>query len=112
MCFTTNIIGMKKNNKNKIAIVAGALDLPILTRDALRRAGWDVFVIGLKNFYDEKLNPDSAWGGWACNTYGAKIGHKKSYIRWRDWASKSFGFAPRFMDIVRTFKNVKTSTGV
>lgn len=44
--------------KKKIAIVAGALDLPILTRDALRRRGWDVFVIGLKNFYDPRLNPD------------------------------------------------------
>ncbi len=46
-----------KHNK-KIAIVAGALELPILTRDALRRHGWDVFVIGLKNFYDPRLNPD------------------------------------------------------
>ncbi|MBO7509481.1 MAG: UDP-2,3-diacylglucosamine diphosphatase LpxI [Alphaproteobacteria bacterium] len=42
----------------KIALVAGALDLPMLTRDALRRHGWDVFVIGLKNFYDARLNPD------------------------------------------------------
>ena len=44
--------------KKKIAIVAGALDLPILTRDALQRRGFDVFVIGLKNFYDPRLNPD------------------------------------------------------
>jgi len=50
----TNIEEMNE----KIAIVAGALDLPILTRDALRRRGFDVFVIGLKNFYDPKLNPD------------------------------------------------------
>lgn len=48
---------MEKQDK-KIAIVAGALDLPLLTRDALRRAGWDTFVIGLKNFYDPRLNPD------------------------------------------------------
>lgn len=47
-----------KHMKKKIAIVAGALSLPILTRDALRRRGWDVFVIGLKNFYDPRLNPD------------------------------------------------------
>ncbi len=50
---------MKKQNTNKkIALIAGALDLPILARDALRRAGWDVFVIGLKNFYKPELNPD------------------------------------------------------
>ncbi len=42
----------------KIALVAGALDLPFFTRDALRRAGWDVFVVGLKNFYDPQLKPD------------------------------------------------------
>jgi DUF1009 family protein len=47
-----------KHMKKKIAIVAGALSLPILTRDALRRRGWNVFVIGLKNFYDPRLNPD------------------------------------------------------
>ena len=42
---------MKENDK-KIALFAGALDLPFYTRDALRKNGWDVFVIGLKNFYD------------------------------------------------------------
>ena len=47
-----------KDNDKKIAVVAGALDLPFLTRDALRKNGWDVFVIGLKNFYDKRLNPD------------------------------------------------------
>ncbi|MCQ2574636.1 MAG: UDP-2,3-diacylglucosamine diphosphatase LpxI [Alphaproteobacteria bacterium] len=47
-----------KTNNKKIALVAGALDLPFITRDALRKAGWGVFVIGLKNFYDPKLNPD------------------------------------------------------
>ena len=49
---------MKTNSDKKIALFAGALSLPALTRDALRRAGWDVYVVGLKNFYDEKLNPD------------------------------------------------------
>ncbi|MBO7066235.1 MAG: UDP-2,3-diacylglucosamine diphosphatase LpxI [Alphaproteobacteria bacterium] len=52
---------MKKQNKTddkKIALIAGALQLPFFTRDALRRAGWDVYVIGLKNFVDPKLNPD------------------------------------------------------
>ncbi len=42
----------------KIAIFAGALDLPFLTRDALLKAGWEVLVVGLKNFYDKRLNPD------------------------------------------------------
>ena len=52
-------MGMKnKNTDKKIALVAGALDLPFFTRDALRRAGWDVFVVGLKNFYDPRLEPD------------------------------------------------------
>ena len=50
--------GMQKKQDNKIAVVAGALDLPFHTRDALRRAGWDVFVVGLKNFYNPRLNPD------------------------------------------------------
>jgi len=52
---------MKKHENNsdkKIALVAGALDLPFFARDALRRAGWDVFVVGLKNFYDPRLHPD------------------------------------------------------
>ncbi len=54
----TIVIMKNKNTDKKIAIIAGALDLPFLTRDALKRAGWDVFVIGLKNFYDPRLNPD------------------------------------------------------
>lgn len=49
---------MVKNTDKKIALFAGALSLPFLARDALRKNGWDVFVIGLKNFYDPKLNPD------------------------------------------------------
>ncbi len=47
-----------KTSDKKIALIAGALDLPFFTRDALRRAGWDVFVIGLKNFCDPRLEPD------------------------------------------------------
>ena len=52
---------MKKKitaSDKKIALIAGALQLPFFTRDALRRAGWDVFIVGLKNFVDPKLNPD------------------------------------------------------
>ena len=49
---------MKKNTDKKIALFAGALSLPFLTRDALRKHGWEVFVIGLKNFYDPALKPD------------------------------------------------------
>jgi hypothetical protein len=49
---------MKHDTDKKIALFAGALALPALTRDALRARGWDVFVIGLKNFYDPALNPD------------------------------------------------------
>ena len=52
---------MKKHTEptdNKIALIAGALDLPFFTRDALRRAGWDVFVVGLKNFVNPDLKPD------------------------------------------------------
>lgn len=52
------IIAMKKNTDKKIALVAGALDLPFFTRDALKRAGWDVFIVGLKNFVNPDLNPD------------------------------------------------------
>lgn len=49
---------MNNHKDKKIALFAGALDLPFYTRDALRKNGWDVFVIGLKNFYDKRLNPD------------------------------------------------------
>jgi len=59
--FARTIENMKKqktDSDKKIALVAGALDLPFFTRDALRAAGWDVYVVGLKNFYDPRLNPD------------------------------------------------------
>lgn len=48
----------KKDFDKKIALIAGALDLPILARDALRKNGRDVFVVGIKNFYNPKLKPD------------------------------------------------------
>jgi len=48
----------KITGDNKIALIAGALSLPFFTRDALRRAGWNVFVVGLKNFVDPELKPD------------------------------------------------------
>lgn len=49
---------MKNQNDKKIALVAGALDLPLITKQALKNNGWDVFVVGLKNFYDPKIEPD------------------------------------------------------
>ena len=48
---------MKKQDK-KVALFCGALSLPFQARDAFRKNGWDVYVVGLKNFYDPKLNPD------------------------------------------------------
>lgn len=42
----------------KIALICGGLLLPFLARDALKKHGFDVFVIGLKNFYDKDLKPD------------------------------------------------------
>ncbi len=54
----TIIIMKTIKSDKKIALVAGALDLPFYTRDALRSAGWDVYTVGLKNFYDPRLKPD------------------------------------------------------
>ncbi|HIU65223.1 MAG TPA: UDP-2,3-diacylglucosamine diphosphatase LpxI [Candidatus Enterousia avicola] len=74
---------MKKNNKEKdkkIAVIAGALDLPFFTRDALRKAGWSVFVIGLKNFYDPRLQPDMVMrigGAWPAVREARRRGIKK-----------------------------------
>ncbi|MBQ0013570.1 MAG: UDP-2,3-diacylglucosamine diphosphatase LpxI [Proteobacteria bacterium] len=65
--FIRKISIMKRSDK-KVALIAGALGLPALTRDALRKNGWEVFVIGIQNFYDSKLHPDmvirlgAAWG--------------------------------------------------
>lgn len=59
VCFIRKVIGMNnKKSDKKIALVAGALDLPFFTRDALVRAGWDVFIVGLQGFVDMNLNPD------------------------------------------------------
>jgi DUF1009 family protein len=44
----------------KIALFCGGLRLPFLARDELRAAGWDVFVIGFRKFYDPALKPDLA----------------------------------------------------
>ena len=69
-----------KSSDKKIALVAGALDLPRLTRDALRDAGWDVYVVGLKNFYDPNLNPDIVvrlGGGWPAVREFRRRGIKK-----------------------------------
>lgn len=52
------IISMRNTEDKKIALVAGALDLPLITKQALKKNGWDVFVVGLKNFYDPKIEPD------------------------------------------------------
>ena len=72
-------MNMKKSDK-KIALIAGAFDLPFFTRDALVRAGWDVFVIGLKNFYDPRLNPDLVirlGGGGRAVRMARRMGIKK-----------------------------------
>lgn len=74
---------MNKNtdtSDKKIALIAGALDLPALTRDALRRAGWDVYVVGLRNFYDPRLCPDIVvrlGGGWPAVRQFRRRGIKK-----------------------------------
>ena len=75
---------MKKNTDKKIALVAGALALPFFTRDALRRAGWDVYIVGLKNFVDPKLNPDITvrlGGAWpAIREFRRRGIHKLTFV--------------------------------
>jgi len=94
---------MKKKEDKKIALFAGALDLPFFTRDALRKNGWDVYVIGLRGFYDPKLKPDLVirlgGGGTAaseCKKRGIKkltfvgaIGHPNLSDIWPDFWSLS-----------------------
>lgn len=95
---------MKKNNTDKkIALFAGALDLPFFARDALRKNGWDVYVIGLRGFYDPRLKPDLVirlgGGGTAareCKKRGIKkltfvgaIGHPNLSDIWPDFWSIS-----------------------
>lgn len=43
---------------NKIAVIAGAFRLPFLVVEGLRAQGWDVFIIGIKNYCDPGLKPD------------------------------------------------------
>ena len=75
---------MKKDENKKIALFAGALSLPFLTRDALRKNGWDVYVIGLKNFYDAALKPDLVirvgGGGRAARECKKRGIHKLTFV--------------------------------
>ena len=75
---------MTKNTDKKIALFAGALSLPFLARDALRKNGWDVFVIGIKNFYDPKLKPDLVIrigaGGTAARECKKRGIHKLTFV--------------------------------
>jgi DUF1009 family protein len=75
--------------KKKIALFCGGERLPFLVRDSLRKSGWDVFVIGLRGFYDKDLKPDMeirlGGGGTAAKeckkrgitliTFAGSIGH-------------------------------------
>ena len=73
-----------KNSDKKIALFCGALALPALARDALKKNGWDVFVVGIKNFYDEKLNPDLVvrlgGGGRAARECRKRGIHKLAFV--------------------------------
>lgn len=91
----------------KIALFAGALDLPFLARDALRKNGWEVYVIGLKNFYAPNLKPDLVirlgGGGTAARemkkrgikkmTFVGAIGHPELTDIWPDFWSISVLFS-------------------
>lgn len=45
-------------NDKKIALIAGALDFPKEVAASLRKQGYEVFVIGLKNFVDKDFKTD------------------------------------------------------
>ncbi|MCL2017291.1 MAG: UDP-2,3-diacylglucosamine diphosphatase LpxI [Alphaproteobacteria bacterium] len=71
---------MKNVSDKKIALFAGALRLPFLVRDSLRASGWEVFVVGLRGFYEPELMPDMVvrlGGGGAaareCKRRGIKL---------------------------------------
>ena len=69
-----------KTSDKKIAIFAGALRLPFLVRDSLVSQGWEVFVVGLRGFYDPALKPDMVvrlGGGGAAARECDKRGIKK-----------------------------------
>ncbi|MDR0726689.1 MAG: UDP-2,3-diacylglucosamine diphosphatase LpxI [Rickettsiales bacterium] len=71
---------IKKSSTKKVALFVGALDLPFFTRDALRKNGWQVYVVGLKGFYDPRLKPDliiRLGGGGAAARECKKRGIKK-----------------------------------
>ncbi|MDR1696869.1 MAG: UDP-2,3-diacylglucosamine diphosphatase LpxI [Rickettsiales bacterium] len=85
---------MKKTSDKKVALFCGAYKLPMLTRDALRAAGFEVFVVGLRGFYDPALKPDMeirlGGGGAAareCKKRGIKqlcfVGHIGN-VNWSD----------------------------
>jgi DUF1009 family protein len=87
----------------KVALFAGALRLPFLVRDCLCAQGYDVFVVGLKDFYDPKLNPDlvirlggAGIAARACKRRGIKnlifvgaLGHPNLSNIWPDFWSLS-----------------------
>ncbi len=83
--FARIILDMKKKNTDKkIALIAGALDLPFFARDALRRNGWDVYIVGLKNFVNPELNPDLTvrlGGAWpAIREFRRRGIHKLTFV--------------------------------
>ena len=48
----------KRIEDHKIAIIAGAFRLPFLVVKDLRAQGYNVFIIGIKNFCDPAIKPD------------------------------------------------------
>ncbi len=110
---TIYIMKQIKTDK-KIALIAGALDLPFYTRDALRRAGWDVFVIGLKNFYDPHLAPDMVirigGGGRAKRELRRRGIHKLTFVGALGHVNLS-DIRPDFWTLCALFKIVKHQRG-
>lgn len=104
--YDNDMVKSKRNSDKKIALFCGALRLPFLVRDCLRARGYDVFVVGLKDFYDPKLAPDMVirLGGAGraareCRRRGIKnlvfvgaIGHPNLSNIWPDFWSMSVLF--------------------